>query len=92
MVSSSQGEASAHLIELIGYLKNEALVDLLTPFANHHDPLIRTATVMALSSTAGEKSISLLSKIVNEESDDKIRDLANSRLQKLKGKSPSAKE
>ncbi|MCX5704095.1 MAG: HEAT repeat domain-containing protein, partial [Candidatus Omnitrophica bacterium] len=78
----------AHLIELIGYLKNEELVDLLVSFINHKDSVIRVATVMALSGIGGEKSIAILSRVVNEELDEKIRDLASSRLQKLKGQTP----
>jgi hypothetical protein len=92
ILSEMKEETSAHLIELIGYLKNEELVDLLLSFIHHKDSVIRVATVMALSGIGGEKSIAILSRVVNEEPDEKIRDLASSKLQKLKGQTPPKEE
>lgn len=77
---------SSSLIELIGYLESDEMTDSLLQLTHHKDPAIRTAVIQALSEIGSTKAVEGLSKIAAEEHDSNIRDLANTRLQKLKKK------
>ena len=88
ILSDNKEGVSVPLIELIGCLENEQLIDPLLHFVRSADPAIRMATVQALSEIGGQKSIEALSNIAKEEQNANIRDLANIRLQKLKKKIP----
>lgn len=88
LLSRTGEDVSVPLIELIGYLQIHDLADLLQPFTHHIDRTMRIATIHSLYEIGGERSIEILSKIVKEEQDSDIRDLANIRLQKLKKKTP----
>ena len=87
----SKEETSPSLIELIGYLQSDEMIDALAQFIHHKNPAVRTAVVQALSEVGGVKTAELLSKIVKEEQDSNIRNLANVRLQKIKKKLPPQK-
>ncbi|MDP3791402.1 MAG: diguanylate cyclase [Candidatus Omnitrophota bacterium] len=79
------------LIELIGYIQSEEMVETLVQFIHHKDPAVRMAVVQALSEIGGAKAVEALSKIAKESQDSNIRDLANMRMQKLKKKIPPQK-
>lgn len=78
----------ANLVELIGYLQSEEMIETLSQFTHHKDSAVRTAVIQALSEIGGVKAVEALSNIVREEQDGDIRNLANTRLQKLRKKIP----
>ena len=83
-LSQMQEQIPAPLIELVGYLKKEDWTDLLLSWIHHKDPLIRRTVLMALADIGTEKAQEIMSKVVQEEKDKKIRLLAKEQLRKLK--------
>jgi hypothetical protein len=78
----------ANLVELIGYLQSEEMIETLSQFTHHKDSAVRTAVIHALSEIGGVKAAGALSNIAREEQDGDMRNLANARLQKLRKKIP----
>lgn len=87
----SKENVSASLIELIGDMQADEMVETLSQFAQHKDPAIRTAVIQALSEIGGPRAGEILLRISKEEQDINIRDLANARLQKIKKRNPPQK-
>jgi hypothetical protein len=83
--ASAKEEVNPLLIELIGYLKNENLVDCLLPFLSFKDPSVRRTTILALSEIGSDRIRELLQSIAKNDKDKSIRIFANEQLRKIQG-------
>jgi len=82
----SENSVSSPLVEVVGYLHDEAAIDWLISYLHHDDPLMRMAAIKAISEIGGQKAVDILTDAVKEEKHAEISALAESRLQRLKSR------
>ncbi len=71
------------LIELLGYLKKEEMIDVLSSLLSHKDIFVRRSAIIALSDIGTKKAIEIISLAANEERDKRLRLLAKEHLKRL---------
>jgi len=81
--ANTKQEVNPTLIELMGYLKNENLLDNIVPFLNFKDPLVRRSAILALGEIATTEAQEILSSIAKNDKDKSIRLVATEQLRKI---------
>lgn len=70
-------------IELLGYLKNEDLIESISPFLSFKDPVVQKAAIAALSEIATEKARGIILSIAKNDKNKSIRFFADEQLRKM---------
>ncbi|MFH1457843.1 MAG: diguanylate cyclase [Candidatus Omnitrophota bacterium] len=81
--ATKKREVNLALIELMGYLKNEALIESISAFLDFKEAFVRRSAILALSEIASEKSREILSSVTREDKDKAIRVFAGEQLRKV---------
>ncbi len=84
LLSGDRKNLTASLVEFVGYVKDEGILDSLSSLAGHRDPAIRTAVVLSLREIGSPRSADILGVIVKDERDKRIRQIAKDQLKFLK--------
>ena len=82
--ASAREEVNLSLIELMGYMKNEELVESIAGFLSLKDPFARRTALLALSEIMTDKSRQVISAVVANDKDKSIRLFAREQLTKMK--------
>jgi len=86
-LSQMKENITPSLIELVGYLKREDWIEVLRPYLDHKDPLIRRTAIIALGDIGTERSREIIREISKKEKDRNILILAKDQLRRLKARS-----
>jgi diguanylate cyclase (GGDEF)-like protein len=77
-------KVSQPLIEMVGYLRKEEWVDLLVPLLYHNSYSIRRSALIALGDIGKDKAYEIISGVLRDEKDKKMRNLAKEQLNRIK--------